>query len=234
MPYYDFWGKKNVTSLGRRWSRKAAEYTLRRAAQYVTPLDRIVEIGPGRGFLAHACLSREIHHIGVDANMRLLANLEPGHTVCSFVPPIPLDDAICDAVIANYVLEHMVGLTQAQMLINEMRRIVRPGGVVIITSPDVLWEGIEFWDCDYSHNFVTTARRLYQLFCDQDLEVAYIGYVHNHLDGAIGALIGKIVGMTPYRIPVSTPASLLYFEQLYKLRMTFARSVVIIGRRHER
>lgn len=234
MPYYDFWRKKKITSLGRRWGRQAAEYTLRVASRYVPQIDRVVEIGPGRGALADVCLSQGMVYIGVDANIGLLTEIKPGSAVCSFVPPIPLGDAVCDAVIANHVLEHMAGLHQAQMLIAEMRRIVRPGGVVVITSPDVLWEGMEFWDCDYSHNFVTTARRMHQLFCDQGLDVAYLGYVHNHLEGVQGALIGKIVRFVPYRAFASTPASPLYVERLYKLRMTFARSVVIIGRRHER
>jgi SAM-dependent methyltransferase len=233
MPYYDFWRNKKITSLGRRWSRQAAEYTLLMAARYVDTLDRVVEIGPGRGALANVCRSQGMIYIGIDANIGLLEEIEHGNAVCSFVPPIPLDDAVCDAIIANHVLEHMVGLPQAQMLIDEMRRIVRPGGVVVITSPDALWEGIEFWDCDYSHNFVTTARRMHQLFCDQALDVAYLGYVHNHLEGVMGALIGQIIRVVPYRAFAATPVSPLYVEQLYKLRMTFARSVLIIGRRRE-
>lgn len=234
MPYYDFWREKQVTALGRRWGRQAAEYTLHLALRHAAPLNRVVEIGPGRGALADVCRAQGIRYVGVDANIGLLEHLESGGSVCSFVPPIPLSSAICDAVIANHVLEHAVGLPQAQTLIAEMRRVVRPGGIVVVTSPDVLWEGVEFWDCDYSHNFVTTARRLHQLFRDQDLEVAHLGYVHNHIEGVAGAIVGQIVRLAPYRAPGSTPLSPLYVEQLYKLRMTFARSVVIVGRHPQR
>lgn len=139
------------------------------------------------------CRTRGIRYVGVDANIELLEQLESGGSVCSFVPPIPLSSAICDAIIANHVLEHAVGLPQAQTLIAEMRRVVRPGGIVVVTSTDVLWESVEFWDCDYSHNFVTTARRLHQLFRDQDLEVAHLGYVHNHIEGVAGAIVGQMV-----------------------------------------
>ncbi len=231
MPFYDFWREKRVTALGRRWSRQAAEYTLTIIARHVDPLNRLVEIGPGRGMIADACRARGMFHIGVDANSGLLTELEPGSAVCAFAPPLPLQSAICDAAVANHVLEHAAGLPQAQALVAEMRRIVRPGGVVSITSPDVLWEGIEFWDCDYSHNFVTTARRLQQLFRDQGLDVAYLGYVHNHLEGAAGALAGYLARLAPYHAPGALPASPLYVDQVYKLRMTFARSVQIVGRR---
>lgn len=231
MPYYDFWREKQITALGRRWSRQAAEYTLRLALRHAAPLNRVVEIGPGRGALANVCRTWGIRYVGVDANIGLLEHLEAGSSVCSFVPPIPLSSAICDAVIANHVLEHAVNLPQAQLLIAEMCRVVRPGGIVVVTSPDVLWEGMEFWDCDYSHNFVTTARRLHQLFRDQDLEVAHLVYVHNHIEGVAGAIVGRIIRLVPYHVPGSTPLSPLYIERLYKLRMTFARSVVIIGRR---
>ncbi|MFQ3633675.1 class I SAM-dependent methyltransferase [Roseiflexus sp.] len=231
MPFYDFWREKQVTALGRRWSRQAAEYTLRVISRHVDPLTRVVEIGPGRGMLAAACRARRLHYIGIDANNGLLTALDPGSAICAFAPPLPLQNAMCDAVVANHVLEHAADLPQAQALVTEMRRIVRPGGVVTITSPDALWEGIEFWDCDYSHNFVTTARRLHQMFHDQNLKIVYLSYVHNHLEGLAGMLAGQIARLAPYRIPGAPPTSPFYVDQIYKLRMTFARSVLIVGRR---
>lgn len=231
MPFYDFWKQKRVTPIGRHWSLQAARYTLRRLEAVSTSLRRIVEVGPGRGPFTAVCRAAGIGYTAVDANPGLLTALDPTPGVCAFVPPLPMHDAVCDAVVASHVLEHAPGLPQAEAMLGEMRRIVRPGGCVAITSPDLLWYRNYFWDCDYSHNFPTSARRLYQLFLDQGFEIAYLGYVHNHLTGVVGHLVGRAAEMAPYRLLSAQPNSPLYSDQIYKARLTFARAVLIIGRR---
>lgn len=231
MPFYDFWREKRVTPLGRRWGRLSAEFTLERVERAAGTLRSVVEIGPGRGALARACQARGVSYTAVDVNAGLLRSMKQTDGVCAFVPPLPLRDALADAVIANHVLEHAAGLPQATAMVAEMRRIARPGGVVAITSPDLVWVGPDFWDCDYSHNFPTSARRLQQLFLDQGLTIRSLGYVHNHLTGLAGTLAGWGTRALPYRLADATPHSRGYIEPLYKLRMTFARSVVIVGQR---
>lgn len=233
MPYYDFWRRKRVTAIGQRWSRQAAEYTLGRIERHVRHLRHVIEVGPGRGPFTRACQERGLAYTAVDANAGLLHQLESADGVCSFVPPLPLRDGVADVAVANHVLEHAPGIAGAEAMLREMRRVVRPGGCVALTTPDLLWYRNYFWDCDYSHNFPTSARRLAQLFADQRLEVAYLGYVHNHLTGLPGYLAGKAAWAVPYRLPGATPDSPLYSDQIYKARLTFARCVLIIGRRPE-
>jgi hypothetical protein len=45
----------------------------------------------------------------------------------------------------------------------EARRVLRPGGTFFVVVPDYLKERTFFWDVDYTHNFVTTERRVTQL-----------------------------------------------------------------------
>jgi SAM-dependent methyltransferase len=230
MPFYDFWREKRVTPIGRRWSRQAADYTLAVIRQHVAPLRRVVELGPGRGPFATACGEAGLTYAGVDANAGLLQQLPDGG-VCSFAPPLPLRDGVADVAVANHVIEHAPGLPEAEAMLAELRRVVRPGGCVALTTPDLLWYGGYFWDCDYSHNFATSARRLAQLFADQRLEVAHLGYVHNHMTGLRGHLAGRAAQLVPYRLPGAMPNSPFYSDQIYKARLTFARCVLIIGRR---
>jgi SAM-dependent methyltransferase len=231
MPFYDFFCEQEPTGLGRRWMKQSAEHLLDRICQVVHPIQKIVELGPGWGAFAQACRDRGIRYTAVDTNIRLLEELKPANTICSFVPPFPLHDRVCDVVVASHVLEHSNGLGQAQALVSEMIRIVREGGCVAIVSPDLLWVGKYFWDCDYSHSFPTSSRRLYHLFIDHRLEIVCLEYLHNHLTGWKGSLLGRIVGLIPYRIFGTQPTSREYSERVYRLRMTFARSVQIIGRR---
>lgn len=234
MPYYDFWREKGITRIGQHWSLKAAAYTLDAIRQVLPTPGQVIEIGPGRGPFASVCHQHGLRYTAVDANPGLLQRLPASDGVCSFVPPIPLRDGVADVVVANHVLEHASGLPQAEAMLREMRRIVRPGGCIALTTPDLLWYGNYFWDCDYSHNFPTSARRLQQLFIDQQLEVQVLRYVHNHLSGWQGTLIGRAVQLVPYRLPGALPNSPHYSDQIYKARLTFARCVLIIGRRPAR
>jgi SAM-dependent methyltransferase len=233
MPFYDFWRSKRVSALGQQWVKQAARFTLERVLLAAGSIHEVVEIGPGRGAFMRACLERGLSYMAVDANLGFLRNLESDRAVHAFVPPLPLRDTVCDVAVATHVIEHAAGLPQAQALLSEMIRIVRPGGYVAITAPDLLWYRNYFWDCDYSHNFPTSSRRLQQMFFDQKLEVVCLEYVYNHLTGWKGYLAGRGASLVPYRIFEAQPGARLYNDPIYKSRLSFARGVFIIGRRAE-
>jgi hypothetical protein len=209
---------------------QAARHILETAISSVSQVGAVVEIGPGWGVLAKECGRRGFGYVAVDANLGLLKGLEGVGSVCSFAPPIPLRDGVCDVAIASHVIEHANSLPEAQGLISEMRRILHKKGCVILVAPDVLWRGKYFWDCDYSHNFPTSSRRLCQMVCDQGLEIAKVEYLYNHLTGLLGYAAGRIINWIPYRWPGCQPNSAFYSERIYKARMTFSRSVLIVAR----
>lgn len=231
MPFYDFWRNKTVTALGRIWTRRAAHFTLGKIREHSPSLGHVVEIGPGRGAFMRACLDSGLRYTAVDANLGFLQQLERGATVHAFAPQLPLGDGVADAVVATHVIEHLPDLPRASAFLVEMTRIARPGGLIVVTAPDLLWYGGYFYDCDYSHNFPTSARRLHQMFLDQGLEVVCLDYVFNHLTGWRGALAGHGARLIPYALPGALPTSKLYNDRVYKSRLTFARGVFIIGRR---
>ena len=61
--------------------------------------------------------------------------------------------------------------------------LLRPGGVFFVVVPDYLKERTFFWDVDYTHNFVTTERRMKQLFNDG-------GFVIEQVERSIGVATG--------------------------------------------
>jgi SAM-dependent methyltransferase len=101
----------------------------------------------------------------------------------SWTPPIPIGDASADVVYADQVLEHMNGIESARQFTAEALRALRPGGVFFVVVPDYLKERTFFWDVDYTHNFVTTERRVRQLFNDGGFEIL-------HLERGIGVATG--------------------------------------------
>jgi len=88
-----------------------------------------------------------------------------------WAPPIPATDASADVVYADQVLEHMSGIDAAREFVSEARRVLRPGGTFFVVVPDYLKERTFFWDVDYTHNFVTTERRIRQLLYDGGFEI---------------------------------------------------------------
>ena len=66
----------------------------------------------------------------------------------------------------------MSGIDAARAFVAEARRVLRPGGAFFVVVPDYLKERTFFWDVDYTHNFVTTERRVRQLLYDGGFEIA--------------------------------------------------------------
>jgi hypothetical protein len=46
--------------------------------------------------------------------------------------------------------------------------------VLFIVVPDYMKEGAFFWDIDYTHNFITTERRVRQLLYDGGFDVTHV------------------------------------------------------------
>ena len=119
----------------------------------------------------------------------------------TWAPPIPAADDSCDVLYADQVLEHMSGIDTAREFVAEAVRALRPGGVSVVVVPDYLKERAFFWDVDYTHNFVTTERRVRQLLHDGGFHVetvvrsigAATGLARDGL--AAGALLMNLPGI---------------------------------------
>ena len=101
----------------------------------------------------------------------------------AWTPPMPMADGSSDVVYADQVLEHMRGIDDARQFTAEALRSLKPGGIFFVVVPDYLKERQFFWDVDYTHNFVTTERRIKQLFNDGGFEIL-------HIERAIGIATG--------------------------------------------
>lgn len=107
------------------WARYACMANIVRAC--TAPGDRLLDLGAGRRPISALIDGREAITMDIDAT------LNPS-MVCDFAARIPLDDGSVDCVIAGEVLEH---LTNAGAFVREMRRVLRPGGSVVISVPNI-------------------------------------------------------------------------------------------------
>ncbi len=172
--YRDFSDRqKTVTDFGRARRGRTERSRLGLLMRSTKPPGDMLEIGPGKGSLALAAVEAGWRYRAVEASPILITELRAlGLDVIEgWAPPIRTADASCDVVYADQVLEHMSGIDAAREFVSESLRALRPGGVLFVVVPDYLKERGFFWDVDYTHNFVTTERRVRQLLYDGGFQI---------------------------------------------------------------
>jgi ubiquinone/menaquinone biosynthesis C-methylase UbiE len=231
MPFYDYYSDRSATSVGMGWVRAQTRFVLGRLMHASPSASSLLEIGPGRGIFADACRQKHLHYCALDINARLLRNLSGrGHSsIQARATHIPCASATFDIIFASHVIEHSPGYSEALAFLEEMRRVAKCGGLVALVAPDYLALREDFWNCDYSHSFVTTRRRLRQMYHDVGLTVTEERSLYGPLTGAAGWFAGQTAGGRMMgNIARAIPGA--FGEKLYKLRLTFAHAILIIGR----
>jgi SAM-dependent methyltransferase len=183
--FYKTFSEKRLTSYGSARRGKIERHRLALLHRHRPPGGDMVEIGPGHGSLAEQAVDAGWRYTAIEASPILIELLRgKGLTVVEgFTPPVPMPDGCADVVYADQVLEHMSGIDAARHFTAEALRVLRPGGIFFVVVPDYLKERTFFWDVDYTHNFVTTERRVRQLFNDGGFETL-------HVERAIGTATG--------------------------------------------
>jgi SAM-dependent methyltransferase len=132
------------------------------------PHEEMLDVGCGVGWLA----DHFDRYTGVDSLPDAVAAAQAhGRNVvqANVDEPLPFEDSSFDGIILKDVLEHV---SDPVALVQEVRRVVRPGGRVFASSPDAQrW----VWD-DYTHKRPFTRKSLRLLFADQSFEVEHVGY----------------------------------------------------------
>ena len=174
--FYKSFSEKKLTTYGSGRRGKIERHRLDLLHRYAKPPGDMYEIGPGHGTLAEQAVAAGWNYTAVEASPILIDVLrQKGLKVLeAWTPPMPMADASADVVYADQVLEHMSGIEAARQFTAEALRSLRPGGLFFVVVPDYLKERTFFWDVDYTHNFVTTERRVKQLFNDSGFDILHV------------------------------------------------------------
>jgi SAM-dependent methyltransferase len=174
--FYKSFSEKKLTTYGSGRRGKIERHRLDLLHRFAKAPGDMFEIGPGHGSLAEQAVAAGWNYTAVEASPILIEVLrKKGLNVLeAWTPPMPMADATADVVYADQVLEHMSGIDAARAFTAEALRSLRPGGFFFVVVPDYLKERTFFWDVDYTHNFVTTERRVKQLFNDSGFHVLHI------------------------------------------------------------
>jgi SAM-dependent methyltransferase len=231
--FYKSFSEKKLTTYGSGRRGKIEQHRLALLHRHRPAPGDLFEIGPGHGTLAEQAVDAGWRYTAIEASPILVDVLrKKGLTVIeSWTPPIPIADTSADVVYADQVLEHMSGIDAARHFTAEAFRALRPGGIFFVVVPDYLKERTFFWDVDYTHNFVTTERRVRQLFNDNGFDVLQVERAIGVATGvardalAAGALLVNLPGVDALSRHTGTE------DLIFKIRKNLFETLTFVARR---
>lgn len=116
--------------------------------QYIKPSDKVLDIGPGQGEILHLLRTLYGNHVelyALDRHDEVLNNLPENTHLTKMnlwdllnyeqgLQRIPFPDKTFDAIIFTEIIEHVIF---PQILLAEVSRILKPGGFLILTTPNI-------------------------------------------------------------------------------------------------
>lgn len=101
----------------------------------VTRTDVVLDIGCGRGNITTLLTSRTAHAVGLDVNTVFMTEARNrGVNVVMAKDRLPFFDSSFDKIILFHVLEHLTE-TQTDRLLEEIRRVLKPDGLLFAGVP---------------------------------------------------------------------------------------------------
>jgi SAM-dependent methyltransferase len=147
------------------------------------------------------------------------------------VPPLTENDTSVDGVIAIHVMEHMVDLSMARKTLSEVNRVLSENGVFIVLCPDYLDGGSHFFDVDYSHSYITTPHRVYQLLNDGGFTVVRHQYRYGALPFFPGFFLNASIKALFFFLNPLLENFTYRLSGFAKLRYMFARAFMFVARK---
>jgi hypothetical protein len=127
----------------------------------------------------------------------------------------------------------MNSMQDALQITQQIRGVLKPKGKFVICSPDYLNYRHNFFNCDFSHSYVTTRRRLNQLLISGGFNNIKSCYLSGPMSGAAGMLVSAIVSRMPFGFLNGVFPNSKIFHKLYKMQLTLSRKVLILGEKQD-
>ncbi len=196
---YRYYFEQRRPAFVTRLLRRKHASLLHLATRDSTTIRSLLEVGVGEGFIAEAATAASLRYAGVESSRvgadRVRARgFQVEHAT---VPPFPAGTGPVDAIYASHVIEHLRGPAEVALLLEEARELLRPGGRVALVFPDARWMGIDFWDCDYTHQWPSTPRRVRQVAWDSGYSVTATYHCCLHLHGAAAFPLRLVYRLIP-------------------------------------
>jgi SAM-dependent methyltransferase len=191
----------------------------------------VLEIGPGKGVFADICINCGAEYMAIEANAKMADALEKRgvKVLRNIVPPMPQIEKNFDVVVMIDVMEHMDNMTTALEVAKQVYKMLSQGGRFVIYSPDYVNWKYHFFLSDFTHNYVTTWRRLQGLLISAGFDHIEGIYQSNHYRGVMCLLISALASWLPFGYLTAMFPNSKLLRKLYKLQTPFLRRVLVRG-----
>lgn len=118
---------------------------LKRFVDYVREGEAVLDVGCGNARTFRLFKEKKIHYAGVDISENLIAQAKEGlkgedaRFAVGDILELPVPDERYDAALAVAVVHHIPGFSYRVQALRELRRAVRPGGYIMMTTWN-LWQ----------------------------------------------------------------------------------------------
>jgi len=99
--------------------------------------NKILDLGSYDGFIASKIKRQGNDILCMEANKKLISKIKNrglGVSICDLEKKIPVKSESMDIIIAGEIIEHLVN---TDLFISEIYRILKKGGILILTTPNV-------------------------------------------------------------------------------------------------
>jgi SAM-dependent methyltransferase len=131
-------------------------------SRFVGADDTVLDLGAGYCEFINAVVARR--RIAVDLNTDTPSHADPGvevHTRSATDLGF-LREGTVDVVFSSNFVEHLPSKEVLAATISEVRRVLRPGGTLILMGPNIRFVGGEYWDF-FDHHLALTDRSVTEL-----------------------------------------------------------------------
>lgn len=133
----------------------------------------IVDLNAGEGDIGVALEAKGFEYLAMEQNPALREIMTGKGLKCRDwrIPKSRLPPQSIDLVICKSFLEHIPGWIAAFELLLEARRVLKPGGSILVIAPNAPAAGRAFWN-DYKHGWYVSKQRLVDMGSDAGLSCA--------------------------------------------------------------
>lgn len=116
-------------------------------SQYITKEDTVLDIGCGNGRVYQLCENLQVAYTGIDQSEELIAIAQKKYPTVHFdvgeMTKLPYEDASFSVIICVATFNHLPDRESRLKSLREMKRVLKPGGIILMTNWNVLSENAQ-------------------------------------------------------------------------------------------
>jgi SAM-dependent methyltransferase len=238
MPGGDYYVSSRPSRLG-AWLGEYGQHRLLDRLHRKYGVERVLEIGCGKGIVARECQALGVAYLGIDGSQTAVerARREGIPIVHGYVPPLPdLGGFRPDTVITIDTLSNLSSYEEAQEFVQAAASCLEPGGLFLAVAPDLRFAKWFFWDPDLTRCFPTTRHRLGRLLHAAQFDIIESRYCLDGFGWPWWYLIYRGTKLVPYHLLDGLTSrwsrrDLALYPSLWEMIYRKAPSAYVLGRK---